>query len=155
MTPAELWPPLALIRVALPVEPDLADAENQARLAVLRDFYKQLWQSIAERRGGDAEDVAAEIGDMDIDMGALYGDYQQSGFASVKDYVVFYEQVGENPFFDAQEAVEEELVEFFYRTGWPQGAWLQALQRQQYVAAPFVDHASRVGQRQALGIAQQ
>lgn len=123
-------PPLALIRVALPVEPDLAEAENQARLAVLRDFYKQLWQSIAERRGGDAEDVAAEIGDMDIDMGALYGDYQQSGFVSVTDYVVFYEQVGENPYFDAQESVEEELMEFFYALGWSQGQWLEALRRQ-------------------------
>lgn len=120
-------PPLAM--VALPLES--AEQTNTPRLAALRDFYQQLWQGIATRRGPGA-DIAAEIGAFESDVGALYDDYQRSEFASVKDYVAFYEQVGENPFFDAQEAVEEELVEFFYRTGWPQGAWLQALQRQQW-----------------------
>ena len=120
-------PPLAM--VALPLES--AEQTNTPRLAALRDFYQQLWQGIATRRGPGA-DIAAEIGAFESDVGVLYDDYQRSEFASVKDYVAFYEQVGENPFFDAQEAVEEELVEFFYRTGWPQGAWLQALQRQQW-----------------------
>ena len=63
-------------------------------------------------------------------MGVLYDDYQRSEFASVKDYVAFYEQVGENPYFDARESVEEELVQFFSQTGWSQGAWLRALQAQ-------------------------
>ena len=62
----------------------------------------------------------------------LYDDYRRSGFTSVNDYVVFYEQVGENPFFDAQATVEEELLEFFYATGWSQGAWLQTLRQQQW-----------------------
>ncbi|TCP19474.1 hypothetical protein [Simplicispira metamorpha] len=118
-------PPLAL--VALPLENgEQADAP---RLAALRDFYKQLWQGIAERRN-DGSDIAAEIGAFENDVGALYDDYQRSEFVRVKDYVAFYEQVGENPYFDAQESVEEELVFFFYLTGWRQGVWLQALQRQ-------------------------
>ncbi|MFO1232437.1 MAG: hypothetical protein U1E57_04035 [Paenacidovorax caeni] len=31
--------------------------------------------------------------------------------------MAFYEQVGENPYFDAQESVEE-VVQFFAQTGW-------------------------------------
>ena len=122
-------PPLASVRVALPLEAGDTPQDNAARLAALRDFYKQLWQGIAERRN-DGSDIAAEIGAFESDVGVLYDDYQQSELASVKDYVAFYEQVGENPYFDAQESVEEELVQFFSQTGWSQGAWLRALQRQ-------------------------
>ena len=122
-------PPLASVRVALPLEAGDAPQDNAARLAALRDFYRQLWQGIAERRN-DGSDIAAEIGAFESDMGVLYDDYRQSEFASVKDYVAFYEQVGENPYFDAQESVEEELVQFFAQTGWSQGAWLRALQAQ-------------------------
>ena len=122
-------PPLASVRVALPLEAGDTPQDNAARLAALRDFYKQLWQGIAERRN-DGSDIAAEIGAFESDVGVLYDDYRQSEFASVKDYVVFYEQVGENPYFDAQESVEEELVQFFSQTGWSQGAWLRALQAQ-------------------------
>ena len=122
-------PPLASVRVALPLEAGDTPQDNAARLAALRDFYKQLWQGIAERRN-DGSDIAAEIGAFESDVGVLYDDYQQSELASVKDYVAFYEQVGENPYFDAQESVEEELVQFFAQTGWSQGAWLRALQAQ-------------------------
>ncbi|MFO1232438.1 MAG: hypothetical protein U1E57_04040 [Paenacidovorax caeni] len=122
-------PPLASVRVALPLEAGDTPQDNVARLAALRDFYKQLWQGIAERRN-DGSDIAAEIGAFESDVGVLYDDYRQSEFASVKDYVAFYEQVGENPYFDAQESVEEELVQFFAQTGWSQGAWLRALQAQ-------------------------
>ena len=122
-------PPLASVRVALPLEAGDTPQDNAARLAALRDFYKQLWQGIAERRN-DGSDIAAEIGAFESDVGVLYDDYRQSEFASVKDYVAFYEQVGENPYFDAQESVEEELVQFFAQTGWSQGAWLRALQAQ-------------------------
>ena len=122
-------PPLASVRVALPLEAGDTPQDNVARLAALRDFYRQLWQGIAERRN-DGSDIAAEIGAFETDVGALYDDYRQSEFASVKDYVAFYEQVGENPYFDAQESVEEELVQFFAQTGWSQGAWLRALQAQ-------------------------
>ena len=122
-------PPLASVRVALPLEAGDTPQDNAARLAALRDFYKQLWQGIAERRN-DGSDIAAEIGAFESDVGVLYDDYQQSELASVKDYVAFYEQVGENPYFDAQESVEEELVQFFSQTGWSQGAWLRALQAQ-------------------------
>ena len=122
-------PPLASVRVALPLEAGGTPQDNAARLAALRDFYKQLWQGIAERRN-DGSDIAAEIGAFESDVGVLYDDYRQSEFASVKDYVAFYEQVGENPYFDAQESVEEELVQFFAQTGWSQGAWLRALQAQ-------------------------
>ena len=115
--------------VALPLEPGAPSGAENSRLAELRTFYKQLWQGIAERRN-DGSDVAAEIGAFETDVGALYDDYRQSEFASVKDYVAFYEQVGENPYFDAQESVEEELVQFFAQTGWSQGAWLRALQAQ-------------------------
>ena len=119
--------PLEGVLVALPLQSgEQADAP---RLAVLRDFYQKLWQGIAQRRN-DGSDIAAEIGAFDEDVGALHGDYQRSQFASVKDYVDFYEQVGENPYFDAQESVEEELIFFFYRAGWSQGAWLQALRSQ-------------------------
>ena len=122
-------PPLASVRVALPLEAGDTPQDNAARLAALRDFYRQLWQGIAERRN-DGSDIAAEIGAFESDVGVLYDDYRQSEFASVKDYVAFYEQVGENPYFDAQESVEEELVQFFAQTGWSQGAWLRALQAQ-------------------------
>ena len=122
-------PPLASVRVALPLEAGGTPQDNAARLAALRDFYRQLWQGIAERRN-DGSDIAAEIGAFESDVGVLYDDYQQSELASVKDYVAFYEQVGENPYFDAQESVEEELVQFFAQTGWSQGAWLRALQAQ-------------------------
>ena len=122
-------PPLASVRVALPLEAGDTPQDNAARLAALRDFYKQLWQGIAERRN-DGSDIAAEIGAFESDVGVLYDDYQRSELASVKDYVAFYEQVGENPYFDAQESVEEELVQFFSQTGWSQGAWLRALQAQ-------------------------
>ena len=122
-------PPLASVRVALPLEAGDTPQDNAARLAALRDFYKQLWQGIAERRN-DGSDIAAEIGAFESDVGVLYDDYQRSELASVKDYVAFYEQVGENPYFDAQESVEEELVQFFAQTGWSQGAWLRALQAQ-------------------------
>lgn len=122
-------PPLASVRVALPLEAGDTPQDNVARLAALRDFYRQLWQGIAERRN-DGSDIAAEIGAFESDVGVLYDDYRQSEFASVKDYVAFYEQVGENPYFDAQESVEEELVQFFAQTGWSQGAWLRALQAQ-------------------------
>jgi len=118
-------PPLAGVLVALPLE----QGGGSAGLAALRDFYKQLWQGIAEHRS-DGSDIAAEIGAYETDVGTLYDDYRRSGFSSVKDYVVFYEQVGENPFFSAQETVEQDLVFFFYRTGWAQGEWLRALQRQ-------------------------
>ncbi|MFO1211723.1 MAG: hypothetical protein U1E74_03805 [Paenacidovorax caeni] len=74
-------------------------------MAALHDFYRQLWQGIAERRN-DGSDIAAEIGAFESDVGVLYDDYRQSEFASVKDYVAFYEQVGENPYFDAQESVK-------------------------------------------------
>lgn len=121
-------PPLASVRVALPLEAGGTPQDNAARLAALRDFYRQLWQGIAERRN-DGSDIAAEIGAYETDVGALYEDFQVSGFFSVKDYVTFYEQVGENPYFDEQEWVEEELVEFFYRTGWAQGNWVRALER--------------------------
>ena len=124
-------PPLAGVLVALPLESGYSPSESVHRLDALRDFYLQLWRSISERRN-DGSDIAAEIGDFNTDIAALYEDYQQSGFASVKDYVVFYEQVGENPFFDAQATVEEELLEFFYATGWSQGAWLQTLRQQQW-----------------------
>lgn len=122
-------PPLASVRVALPLEAGDTPQDNVARLAALRYFYRQLWQGIAERRN-DGSDIAAEIGAFESDVGVLYDDYQQSELASVKDYVAFYEQVGENPYFDAQESVEEELVQFFAQTGWSQGAWLRALQAQ-------------------------
>jgi len=105
-------PPLAGVLVALPLE----QGGGSAGLAALRDFYKQLWQGIAEHRS-DGSDIAAEIGAYETDVGTLYDDYRRSGFSSVKDYVVFYEQVGENPFFSAQETVEQDLVFFFYRTG--------------------------------------
>ncbi|MGD9773077.1 hypothetical protein [Diaphorobacter sp.] len=116
--------------VALPLEAAGVPLDG-SRLAQLRHFYKQLWKGIAERRN-DGSDIAAEIGAYETDVEALYEDYRQSEFASVTDYVAFYEQVGENPYFDSQESVEEELVQFFYQTGWRQGAWLQALQRQQW-----------------------
>jgi len=117
--------PLAGVLVALPLE----QGGGSAGLAALRDFYKQLWQGIAEHRS-DGSDIAAEIGAYETDVGTLYDDYRRSGFSTVKDYVVFYEQVGENPFFSAQETVEQDLVFFFYRTGWAQDEWLRALQRQ-------------------------
>jgi len=126
----ETAPGLTGVLVGLPLEA-AEIPQDASRLTQLRDFYKQLWQGIAERRN-DGSDIAAEIGAYETDVGALYDDYRQSEFASVKDYVAFYEQVGENPYFDAQESVEEELVQFFYQTGWRQGAWLQALQRQQW-----------------------
>ena len=122
-------PPLAGVLVALPLESGYSSIESARRLDALRDFYMQLWRSIAERRN-DGSDIAAEIGAFESDVGVLYDDYRQSEFASVKDYVAFYEQVGENPYFDAQESVEEELVQFFAQTGWSQGAWLRALQAQ-------------------------
>lgn len=122
-------PPLAGVLVALPMEPGDVQHGSSPRLLALRDFYKQLWQGIAERRN-DGSDIAAEIGAFETDVGVLYDDWRQSGLVTVKDYVVFYEQVGENPYFDAQESVEEELVFFFHQTGWRKGEWLQALQRQ-------------------------
>ena len=121
-------PPLAGVLVALPLESGDYQQGDTPRLASLRVFYKQLWQGIAERRN-DGSDIAAEIGAYETDVGALYEDFQVSGFFSVKDYVTFYEQVGENPYFGEQEWVEEELVEFFYRTGWAQGNWVRALER--------------------------
>ena len=121
--------PLEGVLVALPLHGN--EQDNAAWMGVLRDFYKQLWQGIAQRRG-DTLDIAAEIGGFENDVGALYSDYLQSQFASVQDYVDFYEQVGENRYFDAQGSVEEELVQFFYLTGWHQGAWLQALQGQSF-----------------------
>ena len=119
--------PLDGVLVALPLE--RGESANSPRLETLRDFYIQLWRGIAQRRN-DNSDIAAEIGALDASLAALHNDYLQSQFASVKDYVDFYEQVGENVYFDAQELVEEELTEFFYRTGWSKGAWLQALRSQ-------------------------
>ena len=124
-------PPLAGVLVALPLESGYSSIESARRLDALRDFYMQLWRSIAERRNDDS-DIAAEIGHFETDIAALYEDYRQSGFDSVKDYVAFYEQVGENPFFDAQETAEEELLEFFYATGWSQRYFLETLRRLQW-----------------------
>ena len=124
-------PPLAGVLVALPLESGYSSIESARRLDALRDFYMQLWRSIAERRNDDS-DIAAEIGYFETDIAALYEDYRQSGFDSVKDYVAFYEQVGENPFFDAQETVEEELLKFFYATGWSQRYFLETLRRLQW-----------------------
>lgn len=116
--------------VALPLE-TAHTPENAPQLAVLRGFYKQLWQTIAAHRN-EGSDIASEIGAYDTDIGTLHADFQRSGFTTVAEYVAFYEQVGEEPFFDGQESLEEELVSFFYQTGWTQNAWLQALHRHQW-----------------------
>ncbi|MDY0105206.1 MAG: hypothetical protein RBS27_00925 [Giesbergeria sp.] len=115
--------------IALPLEN--SQQTNTPRLAALRAFYQQLWHGIAQRRA-PGTDIAAEIGDLEADIAVLYDDYRRSGFTSVNDYVVFYEQVGENPFFDAQETVEEELLEFFYATGSRQSQLLQTLAELQW-----------------------
>ena len=123
--------------VALP----LASAQvpdNTPQLAMLRDFYKQLWQAIASHRKPGA-DIALEIDAYQTDIGALHADFQRSGFASVADYVGFYEQVDKNPFFEGQELLEEELLTFFYQTGWVQSAWLQSLRNRQWDWPRFLD----------------
>ena len=123
--------------IALPLE-TAQTPESDPQIAVLRGFYKQLWQAIASHRKG-SPDIAAEIDAYETDIGTLYADFQRSGFATVTDYVAFYEQAGEHPFFDGQEALEEQLLTFFYATGWSQGAWLQALRNRQWDWPRFLD----------------
>lgn len=137
-------PPLASVYVALPLESGYSPEANAARLDELRVFYRQLWQGIAAHRD-DGADIAAEIGAYETDVGALYGDWRQSGFATVREYVDFYEEVGDHPYAGDEDTLEEDLVSFFYLNGWSQGAWVQALRRQGLDWPRFLELMARRG----------
>lgn len=110
--------------------PEATQKSDALDTATLQAFYKQLWQAIQAHRGSGA-DSAVEIDDFDVDLVSIYRDFQRSGL-SLAEYVGFYEQLDQEPFFAQQEMAEEGLLDFLAHTGWSAGDWLQALQTRQW-----------------------
>ena len=114
--------------VMLPTEtPGKSDVPDTAALRV---FYQQLWQAIQAYRGNSV-DSAMEIDDYDVDIASIYRDFHRSELP-LTDYVAFYEQLDQEPFFAQQEMTEEGLAEFLAHARWSPGLWLQALQTRQW-----------------------